>query len=221
MIEADSVHSTPRTDSSSFPNDRIPPDARSESVDSFSMPLGRPESGDLTGDSAKPGEGLSRRAALAGLALLPAAGPAMADSSADPIFAAIERHRRAYQEYMDNCGEDEIEALVPKEKRRSCMSGALHGEPDWQVAGDDPRWIAHIETVCRTSDEEEDAAIALLNSPNLSTASAAALLRHVMVQETKDCNCWEWHSDLYDDNDNRRSFYFFVMEKVADALAEA
>src|SRR5882757_3885718 len=56
----------------------------------------------------------------------------------DPIFAAIDRHRRAYQDYIDNLGEDEIEEAVPEERRRSNLVDAMFGEPDWQVAGDDP-----------------------------------------------------------------------------------
>jgi hypothetical protein len=41
-------------------------------------------------------KGLSRRAELAGLAILPAALPATAAASADPIFAAIEAFHKAY-----------------------------------------------------------------------------------------------------------------------------
>jgi hypothetical protein len=38
MAKADRVHSTPPINSSSFPDDRDPPEARSESVDSFPSP---------------------------------------------------------------------------------------------------------------------------------------------------------------------------------------
>ena len=96
---------------------------------------------------------------------------------ADPIYAAIERHRRAYEEWYKSLGEDKIEAAVPAERRRSCMSGALHGQPDWQVPGDDPRWIAHVETAVRTSNEMDDAGLALVSSEGLTVAGAAALLQ--------------------------------------------
>ena len=47
-------------------------------------------------DDRKPAEALSRRTALAGLAVLPAIGlPIAAAAEPDPIFAAIERHRQA------------------------------------------------------------------------------------------------------------------------------
>jgi hypothetical protein len=79
----------------------------------------------------------------------------------DPILAAIERHRIAYREWMDSHGEDEIEALVPEPRRQSSFCGALHGNPDWKVAGDDPRWIAHIDTACRAGAEHDEASRAL------------------------------------------------------------
>jgi hypothetical protein len=69
---------------------------RAESVDSFfpQPAIAQPESGNLTGESSKPVRGLSRRHMLAGLAVLPAALPAAAEAAADPIHAAIERHKQ-------------------------------------------------------------------------------------------------------------------------------
>ena len=77
---------------------------------------------------------------------------------------------------MDSRGEDEIEDIVPHARRQSSLIGALHGDPDWQVAGDDPRWLAHIETTCRTGAEHEAAAMALVSLETLSLAGAVALL---------------------------------------------
>jgi hypothetical protein len=100
MIEADRVHSTPPLNSSSVLNDSPRPEAPSESVDSFFQPtaIGQPESGNLASDSRKPAKGLSRRAALAGLAVLSAAVPAALPAAAaapDPVFALIEAHKVA------------------------------------------------------------------------------------------------------------------------------
>jgi hypothetical protein len=167
--------------------------------------------------------GLARRAfvtALAGgaAAAIVAPAAALASGEPDPIFAAIDRHRRAYQDYFDNLGEDEVEEAVPQERRASCLVDALFGQPDWQVPGDDPRWIAHIETACRTSKEQEEAALALVSSENLSVAGATALLRYAVELEAKDSMCWP--NDVCDDDgDNkRRSFQFFLMKQVAEAL---
>lgn len=95
MIEADRVHSTPPTNSSSIQNTNPPPEARAESVDSFSHQpgIGQPESLNLTSESARPVEGLSRRAALAALATLPAGALTMPASalavSADAELIAL------------------------------------------------------------------------------------------------------------------------------------
>jgi hypothetical protein len=65
---------------------------RAESVDSFSPPpaIGQPESQSLTGESGKAAGGLSRRAALAGLAALPAAGAVTMPASALAVSADAE-----------------------------------------------------------------------------------------------------------------------------------
>jgi hypothetical protein len=74
MIEADRVLSTPPLNSSSIQETNPPPEARAESVDSFSHQpaIRQPESRNLVSESRKPVNGLSRRAALAGVAMLPA-----------------------------------------------------------------------------------------------------------------------------------------------------
>ena len=155
----------------------------------------------------------------AGAAVATAAPATAAPAEPDPIYATIERHRRAYQDYLDNVGEDEIEAAVPAEHRLSSLVGALHGRPDWQVPGDDPRWIAHVETAVRTSDELENAAIALVSSENLTLAGALALLQYAADVEAKDGDVWP--CGLADDDDKQHSWHFFLMEQVAAALAVA
>jgi hypothetical protein len=136
----------------------------------------------------------------------------------DPIYAAIERHRRAYQEWYDNLGEDEVEAAVPQERRRSDMTAALFGQPDWQVEGDDPRWLAHIEMACRTYNEQDAAALALVSADSLTVPGAVALLRYVVSVEAKDSGAWP--TDLVDDDEKTRTWHFFLMEQVAAALTE-
>jgi hypothetical protein len=175
MAQADRVLSTPRTNTPTS-HDRLesapgavqlspralirtsPPAAcQALPVDSETLPGSR-----IKSDRAA----MNRRAVMnmvVGAALTGTAIPAVAAGPADPIFAAIERHRRAYKELNDNLGEDDIEAAVPEERRRSNIVAAIFGEPDWRVEGDDPRWIAHIETACRTHAENDDSAIALVS----------------------------------------------------------
>jgi hypothetical protein len=78
-------------------------------------------------------------------------------------------NRRAYQDWIDNLGEDDIEAAVPIEGRRSSIIDAIFGDPDWQVPGDDPAWIAHIETAVRTGAEHCNSTIALVSFDSLTS----------------------------------------------------
>ncbi|UQR67703.1 hypothetical protein LRP30_21690 [Bradyrhizobium sp. C-145] len=78
----------------------LPPHA--ESTDSFpaQASIGQPGTGSRAGDSSKPAAGLSRRTALASLAMLPVALPAAAAATVDPIFAAIDAHRQAHAVHL-------------------------------------------------------------------------------------------------------------------------
>lgn len=77
----------------------LPPAANS--VHAFShqrAPDDRPDETPL-GDSPKPVRGLTRRSALAGLAMLPVAVPAVG-AAVDPVFELIEAHRKAHAAHM-------------------------------------------------------------------------------------------------------------------------
>jgi len=150
----------------------------------------------------------SRRGFLARAAAVAASGAALGmalplpvsaetpERVPDPILEVIERHRRAYHAWMDGMGEDEIEARVPRERRQSNLIGAIHGDADWQVAGDDPRWIAHIENAVRTGIEHEAAALALVDFETISLslvpwrcssmwrASKSKMRRHGRISQT-------------------------------------
>lgn len=154
---------------------------------------------------------------LVSTAIAGTAVPALAAEATDPIFAAIDRHRRAYQEWMDSHGEDEIEDAVPSERRQSTYYGAVHGDPDWRVEGDDPRWIAHIETAIRCGDEHTDASIALVSFETISLAGAVALLEYVASLEAKDPESWP---DLLDDDGKTRSWHYFLIAGLAETLCD-
>jgi hypothetical protein len=84
----------------------LPPAA--DVLDSFSLQLaiGQRERECRISESRKPAEGLSRRLVLAGVASaaalpLAAAVPPMAETTADPIYAVIERHRKACREHSE------------------------------------------------------------------------------------------------------------------------
>ena len=101
MIQADSVLSTPPTNTSSIQEANPALEARAESRGFAFCPNRHraPDRGRAAGDPLKGIKGLSRRTALAGIAMLPAVLPAAmraaASAEPDPIFAAIEVHRKA------------------------------------------------------------------------------------------------------------------------------
>lgn len=170
----------------------------------------------------------TRRGFLGGTVAALAAGTAVnvaalatihpAAAASDPILGAIERHRRAYQDWVDNLGTDEIEAAVPRERRQSNLVGALYDDPDWRVAGDDPRWIAHIETAVRTSREMDAASIALVSNDSLSLGGAVALLDYVAEFEAKDHEGWP--ANLVDGDGELQTFHYFLIENLAYCLSD-
>lgn len=130
-----------------------------------------------------------------------------------------ETPRCAHRDWMAGFGEDEIEAAVPSSSRRSSLYDALAGRADWQVAGDDPRWIAHIENACRTDSEHYEAAWALVSFDTISLAGAVALLEYVASVEAKDP---EGLPDFTDDEDGRiRAFHYFLTINLAATLGAA
>jgi len=99
----------------------------------------------------EPAERLSRRATLAGLAVLPAALPVAAAAAADPIFTAIERHRE----------------LSDRASVTSAVSAKLMDGPEFEAADaitaaqhDDLREYA--ETLVRTGPTTIPGAIAVM-----------------------------------------------------------
>lgn len=134
----------------------------------------------------------------------------------DQVFAAIERHKLAYERHVASLGEDELEATIPQERRKSSFHDAMFAEEDWRVATDDPAWIAHIEESCSAYEAEIDAAIALVSTEDLTRAGATALLQYASDLEAKDRKCWP--DELFDDDGKRRSWHFFLMKQVVSAL---
>jgi hypothetical protein len=111
---------------------------------------------------------------------------------------------------------DELEDTIPEEHRKSNFYDARFGDEDWRVPTDDPAWIAHFEESCAAHEAGNDAAIAPVSTENLTRAGAVGLLRYALELEATDSRCWP--DGLVDDNNKRRSWHFFLMEKVAGAL---
>ena len=122
------MHSPPPLNSSSIQEVNCPPEARGELTDSpFHEPaIGKPESQNLTSESRKPAEGLSRRFVLAGVAsatILPAASP-VAASAADPVFAVIERYKLLSAAYSEAVNHPHVGAF-PKCRRGASIPSLI------------------------------------------------------------------------------------------------
>ncbi|CCE06461.1 hypothetical protein BRAS3843_1730030 [Bradyrhizobium sp. STM 3843] len=117
----------------------------------------------LPDDSAEPAEGLSRRMALAGLAVLPIAPPACA-ALADPAFGLIAAKRAADAAhgvtidaedeagYRYGCRSDEaIEAALQAE-----AAAHLVNRVAWRLARTQPTTLVGIAAVLRFANQIED-----------------------------------------------------------------
>jgi hypothetical protein len=133
----------------------------------------------------------------------------------DPIFEAIEQHRLAHQRYWASLGEDEIEAAIPQEMRRSSWQDAMHEEPDWRVTTDHPAWIAHIQEGIAAWNAEIDAACALVNILPTTPAGVLALLQYA-IQADPDGE--QWRHELKGDDGKAHAWHHFLIANLADIL---
>jgi hypothetical protein len=103
-------------------------------------------------------------------------------NSADPIFAAIEVHRRAENEFSAAVERlSELENELPKERRRSDVNMGVLAI----VSGDDPRWVEAQKTVVTTCKTTDEAATQLLNTRPTTLAGVVAVLRYAYDYERR------------------------------------
>lgn len=132
----------------------------------------------------------SRRAVLAGAAALPAfaipsfAMPALAAMSAgaDPIFAAIERHKTAYAEFerVVRLGGQLWDTIPAELRTRYHINDRDNAE---MIANDDPAWTKYQDAWFSACDAADDQALDLLHIAPTSTAGVAALLDYAAAFE--------------------------------------
>jgi hypothetical protein len=187
MAKADSVLSTPPTNTS------VPTPQSSRR-------------GFLVQASAVAAAGASIGASLP----LPAP-PAAAQSSAaeaDPIFAAIEAHRRAIAAHGEAVGvEMALEVSLPDDRR---LTDAWEDEI---VETDDPRWPAALRAVSAASSAMDDAAIDLVNIEPTTVAGVEGLLRYFADQEDA-----LFPDDVSDDDGSVEAFGAGLVRHAADSL---
>jgi hypothetical protein len=152
-------------------------------------------------------------AALGAVLPLPAVPAAPAQSSAaeaDPIFAAIEAHRKAVAAHSEAVGtEMALEISLPADRRRSRITV-------WEekiVETDDPRWLAAIRAVSAASDSMDDLAINLLNTEPTTVAGIEALLSYFANQEEA-----LFPGEVRNDDGSVEMFGSYLVRHAADAL---
>ena len=167
----------------------------------------------------------SRRAFLAQAAIVAAAGGTLGvtlplpplpaaiaecETAADPIYAAIEAHRRAIAAHGDAVSaESALEQSLPSDRRRSRITV-------WEetiVEGDDPRWPASERARMVASNAMDDMAIDLLNTEPTTVAGVEALLRYFADREEA-----LFPVDVSDDDGSEETFVACLIRHAADAL---
>jgi hypothetical protein len=140
------------------------------------------------------------------------AGTAMG-GTIDPIFTAIEHHKSAYRTLNAVLSEQtRLESILPREKRESRIDA-------WEeniVETDDPRWIESERAIRRSFDAETDAACVLVSICPTTMAGIIALLRYA---NAADIDGVGWPDQLEsDDGTETRSWHYFLIEVIAEAL---
>jgi hypothetical protein len=157
------------------------------------------------------GTNITRRKALASLAAVAMTGGAIAGvvaASADPIFRAIETHRAATAAF--GAALDRQNDLENAGISGPTFSGDLTDD-------DHPDWIIAIRAVWATSDAEDEAACAILDTPPTTLEGVAAILAYAAEYERKGD---QWPRDLvHDDNVcHGRDWAFYLHQMLADAV---
>jgi hypothetical protein len=154
MIQADSVHSTPPTNTPAVHSRR----------------------GFLTQAA-----GVVAGGAALGMAIPLPAPAATPQGVPDPILEAIEAHKAARATWLEwVCRHSDLEQELPKEKRQS----NIDVWEEVIIFADDPRWIEAERELKRTSDLETDAAVVLLNVQPTTQAGILALLNYAVAADT-------------------------------------
>lgn len=103
------------------------------------------------------------------------ATPALAATNFDPIFAAIEAHRRAsdaYRKTLEN--ETALENSIPARKRRSHYIG----REEKTFSTDDPRWVFNSRRGFELSRAVDDLSWGLVEIQPTTLAGIAALISY-------------------------------------------
>ena len=154
-------------------------------------------------------------AAAAGTVLSPTIASATLEAiSADPIFAAIEKHRNLGVTLEATLTEQyRLELMLPKELRQSRLSS--HGPGI--VETDAAEWIAVERAVRAIHDGEFDAVCEMASVVPTTLAGIEAILSYAAEYPKRGAN-WQ---DLESYDGESWSFEIYVMQNCAEAIRAA
>jgi hypothetical protein len=167
---------------------------------------------------------LSRRSIVTSAAALPAlAIPAVAvavSPGRDPIFAAIETHRRSDAEWIERVKfENDVAEEIPAERR--------YLSSDESTEGRDARHVAAVKATLAANDRMDDTACALSGVEPTSIAGVTALLTYFAEIDSKDGGHGSSFPDkLLDDDDpgGNKSwgapYSYFIVRNAARSLSK-
>jgi hypothetical protein len=190
MAQADSVHSTPPTNTSAT--------SPQSSRRGFLV-----QAAGVAAGGAALGAGLP-------LPALPAAPALGGDGEADPIIAAIEAHRTALAAHDEAVGiEDSLQESLPDDQTQSRVTARR----ETIVETDAPSWVAAVRTRWEASNLMDDLAIDLLNTEPTTVAGIEALLRHFADQDEG-----LFPDNVCNDDGSAEAFGANLARHAADAL---
>jgi hypothetical protein len=139
----------------------------------------------------------------------------------DPIFAAIDKHRRLVAAQEDAIRRhSKLEKDLPGKMRQTHVAGGSIVETD------DPKWIASEQEVYDGWDAVYAAAIAMVDVRPTTLAGTASVLRYVAAtMEGEDMGVW-LPTNLFDDDDPKvdkefgMPFGYFVHRNAAEAIEQ-
>jgi hypothetical protein len=162
--------------------------------------------------------------ALAGpLPIADAAAVFVPTRQPDPIFAAIETHKRVVAQYAQydafSIQEDKLCAEIPRDRRKT---NYRFGEELEVVETDDPRWIAFETELKMRSEAVSDAECELAYMVPTTMQGVIALLQHAVEREGRG---YSWPEHLLDDTEPEntkwgKSWHHFVHRNLVESLQQ-
>jgi hypothetical protein len=153
----------------------------------------------------------TRRLFLGAAAASTVVSPSVASATADPIFAAIDAHRKLGRQLEAVLTQrNRLERTIPEALRQTDLSRR------GIVETDSPEWIASEKTLEAIFAAESDAELELAGVVPTTSAGVVALLSYA-VEFVAPGNTWP--TDLLDDDGRDATWEILVMRNCAKSLA--